>query len=286
MKVLDTRAVRTTTPITSPEKAKPARATSAAKSADAFGTSRRDPRHWWKGRPLSEGRNAHHTNTVEQFKEAMTNGSNWFEADLRREQNPPFAIECRHDLGDEPGDNLTLAQWLERGGKSGRGLKLDIKETQYLPQILKELEDSGVPSERLMLPAIPRAIPELRRRFPDATLTIGPGGGEVNGKLTDAQVDRMLGQAKKTGLPAAFIVRFDLLTDSAIKRLSAVAPVSVWNDPNLPGAEAPQRVETSLRALGVNGVIDIRKSASKLDKVEKLLGTGAGLIRGKLKSII
>ncbi len=286
MKVTDTRAVRAAPAVASPEKPKSTRATSTAKTADAFGTTKRDPRHWWKGRPLSEGRNAHKTNTVEQFKEAMKSGSNWLEADLRREQNPPYAIECRHDLGDERGDNLTLAQWLRLGVESGRGLKLDIKETQYLPQILKELEAAHVPSERLMIPAVSSAIPEIRRRFPDATLTIGPGGGEVNGKLTDAQVDRMLAQVKKTGLPAAFVVRYDLLTDSAIKRLSASAPVSVWNDPNQAGAEAPQRLETSLRARGVNGVIDIRKTTGKLDKAEKLVETGVGILKGKLKSIL
>lgn len=284
MKIVEPRTTRSVAPAAAPKALKAEAPVSVAKPA---ASARLDPRMWWKGRPLSEGRNAHKTNTVEQMNEAMKSGANWLECDLRREQNPPYDIECRHDLGDERGDNLKLSEWLKIGVKSGRGLKLDIKESQYLPQILDELEKAKVPSERLMIPAVSRAIPEIRRRFPDAILTIGsPGGQPVNGKLTDEQVDRMIATVKKTGQPCAFIARYDTLTDSAIKKLSAVAPVSVWNDPGLPGAENPQRVTTSLRARGVNGVIDIRKSESLLDKAKNVLDKKEYVIERKIKKLL
>src|SRR5262245_5187470 len=68
---------------------------------------------WWRGRPLSEAKNAHKTNTKEQFDEAMKNGSNFFEGDVRKEIHGD-RIEMRHDDGQETGDNLTLKEWLAK----------------------------------------------------------------------------------------------------------------------------------------------------------------------------
>ena len=61
---------------------------------------------WWAGRPLSEGKNAHKTNTKEQFDAAMKDGSNWFEGDIRKELHGN-RVEMRHNPGAETGDNLT-----------------------------------------------------------------------------------------------------------------------------------------------------------------------------------
>src|SRR3954462_14291589 len=51
---------------------------------------------WWAGRPLSQARNAHRTNTKEQFNDALHSGANWFEGDVRKEINSD-RIEMRHD---------------------------------------------------------------------------------------------------------------------------------------------------------------------------------------------
>lgn len=256
-------------------------------SPDGFEAAARDPLHWWPGRPLSEAKNAHSTNTREHFEAALAGGYNFLEGDIRVELNPPHALEMRHDKGDEPGDNLTLAEWLELGTASGRGLKLDVKETDRLPELLDAVAASGLPEGRLMLNLSDAAMrkwgPLIRGRYPGCTLALNPPGGEVNGKLSRRQVEAMASLAKQLGGPVTFVVRVDLLTDAAIQALSSLGPVSVWNDPGRAAPADLGKAERELRRRGVTGVVDLRPGASVRDKA---WGVAEGLIsrvRGWLK---
>jgi hypothetical protein len=238
---------------------------------------------WNKARPLSEAKNAHSTNTKEDFEHAMKNGYNWFEGDIRTEINPPHALEMRHDKGHESGDNLTLEEWLTKGKQSGRGLKLDVKEGERIGEILDMAEKVGVPSERLMFNLgdgdMAKWGAEIRRRFPDAQIAINPtdslGGKQNEGPLAAWQVDRMLELAKQTGQPTTFVVRYDRLTDEAIARLSAAGTVSVWNSPAQGGVDDVAKLARELRLRGVDGVVDIRESMDWKDKA------GVGLDKAK-----
>ncbi|MDB5098286.1 MAG: hypothetical protein JWM80_2707 [Cyanobacteria bacterium RYN_339] len=238
--------------------------------------TRTDANTWVAGRPLSEGKNAHKTNTVDQMKEALKSDENFFECDLRPEIDPPHRPECRHDEGSESGDNLLLSEWLDIGKRSGRGLKLDIKDGGAIPQILDEVEKNGVPDERLMFNLqdadMAKYAPEIRRRFPLATVAINPAseldGHKNDGKMQDWQVDRMIQLAEQAGPPTTFVVRFDLLTDEAIARLKEHGTVSVWNAMGEPAVSDPAKVAQQLRDRGVDGVVDIRETPDLLDKVE------------------
>ncbi|NTX63664.1 DUF2181 domain-containing protein [Myxococcus sp. CA051A] len=212
----------------------------------------------WSGtQPLSEARNAHRTNTKEQFEDALNSGANWFEGDVRKEINKD-SPEMRHDKNHEDGDNLTLNEWLTMGKESGRGLKLDIKEADQMPAVLDELEKVGISEDRLMLNLgfedMQEWGPKIRERFPNAILAINPPtGGDVKG--TDAQ--KMVDLAKELGGPATFVVRHDKLTDEAIKTFlpagsPAAGTISVWGD-----SKDPVKAAEDLKARGVNGMIDI-----------------------------
>lgn len=250
----------------------------------------RKPTDWWKGRPLSEGKNAHSTNTREDFDRAIADGSNWLEGDIRQEINPPHEMEMRHDTGHEPGDNLLLREWLEEGKASGRGLKLDVKEGKHLARILDLAESSGIPSERLMFNLgdgdMSRWAEQIRQRFPDSTLAINPAssldGKQNSGPLQDWQVERMIELAKKGGAPATFVVRQDLLTDTAIQALREHGTVSVWNSPSMSGVSDVAALTAELRGRGVDGVIDLRPSMSNFEKVKTGISAGFGWVRGKL----
>jgi hypothetical protein len=222
---------------------------------------------WSMGRPLAEAHNAHSTNTKEDLEHALKEDYNFFEGDVRTEINPPHRPEMRHDKGHESGDNLLLEEWLAIGKRSGRGLKLDVKEGAALPAILDAVEKSGVPDTRLMFNLgdgdMARWGEAIRKRFPLATLAINPSGE----KLGDAELESMIANARRGGAPLTFVVRYDLLTDEAIAKLRPYGPISVWNGLG----KAPDDIDKereSLRQRGVEGVIDLRPSPGLLEKAE------------------
>lgn len=207
---------------------------------------------WSKGQPLSEARNAHRTNTKEEFEAALNSGANWFEGDIRKEINNDTP-EMRHDKGHEDGDNLTLNEWLTMGKESGRGLKLDIKEGDQIPAVLDELEKVGISEDKLMLNLgfgdMEKYGAQIRERFPNAILAINP---PTEGQVKGADAQKMVDLAKELGGPVTFVVRHDKLTDDAIKTFLPAGTVSVWGD-----SKDPVKAAEDLKARGVNGMIDI-----------------------------
>jgi hypothetical protein len=225
---------------------------------------------WRRDRPLVELKNAHRTNTVDEMKAALAGPFSQLECDVRGAINAPHELECRHDAGSEPGDNLTLKEWLSIGKASGRVLKLDVKDSSRLGDILAAVEASGVPPERLNINLSDAAMRSwgdaIRRRLPGALLSLNPRGA-----LNDAEVKSLTGLARHLGPPCTFVVRNDLLCDSTLRALEAVAPVSVWNDPGMKGIDAPERTTDELKRRGCTGVIDIRASTTSSEKVVGLL---------------
>ncbi|WP_147443566.1 FAM151A/B family protein [Corallococcus sicarius] len=229
---------------------------------------------WTGDLPLSEARNAHRTNTKEQFQAALDSGANWFEGDVRKEINSDTP-EMRHDSGHEDGDNLTLHEWLTMGKESGRGLKLDIKEGDQMPAVLDELEKVGIPEERLMLNLsfddMKKWGPEIRERFPNAILAINP---PTSGEVKAGDAAKMVALARELGGPATFVVRHDKLTDEAIQTFLPAGTVSVWGE-----AKDPVKAGEDLRERGVNGMVDIagphgNSWGDKADAVKNWVKTG------------
>lgn len=209
---------------------------------------------WGAGRPLSEARNAHRTNTVEEFEAAAKSQANWFEGDVRLEIDGS-GLEMRHDRQHESGDNLTLRQWLEAGKKSGRGLKLDVKEAEHMPAILDEIARAQIPQERLMINlgfgAMDKWGAQIRSRFPDTILAINP----PTERAVDARAAaKMVAQARALGGPVTFVVRHDRLTDAAIAEFKKLpgSSISVWGE-----SDAVATTTSDLKRRGVNGMIDL-----------------------------
>jgi hypothetical protein len=239
------------------------------------------PSTWWAGRPLSEGKNAHRTNTREEFDAALKDGSfNWFEGDIRKALHGD-GIETRHDPGPELGGTMSLPEWLQKGKASGRGLKLDVKDGFELPNIIKAVKASGVPDGRLAFNLgageLDKYGADVRKAFPHALIEINVGS--AGAKMDQTEVNRMLGYAKKLGQPVSFVERYDRLTPSAIQQLEKVAPISLWNDPGrggLTSKNVPQ-VTAQLRKEGVTGIIDLRPSENELQKVEDIATKGEAI---------
>lgn len=217
---------------------------------------------WRGGRPLSEARSAHRTNTREQFEAALAGDFNFFEGDVRVEINHRDRLEMRHDEIHESGDNLTLREWLTLGRDAGKGLKLDVKETARMEQLLDTVEDVGIADGRLMFnlgdAGMARWGAEIRRRFPGSILAINPAsrlGGRSNeghGPIQGWQVDRMIALARRFGGPVTFVLHEGQVTHAAVERLQEYGPVSVWGNVSEPAARGE-----ALRRLGVEGMIDL-----------------------------
>jgi hypothetical protein len=216
--------------------------------------------------PLSGVRNAHRTNTAAEMLAGLSGNFAQLEGDVRVELNPPHHLELRHDVGHEPGDNLTLRQWLAIGKASGRLLKLDVKEPAAMAAIVDEVKRSGVRSDRLVFNLGDGAMEQwgqaLREGFPDATLAFNPDTRRAD------WAEHMVQLAQRFGGKATFVVRLDLATPSTVKRLEAVAPVSVWNMPEVAGVTDPEATRLALQRLGCTGVVDIRRSLQPLAPVD------------------
>lgn len=209
---------------------------------------------WFAGRPLSSGKNAHKTNTKEQMEEALKSDYSFLEGDLRATINPPHEPEMRHDPGQEAGDNLTLREWLEIGKRSGRGLKIDVKENDQVPKVLEEVEKSGVDPAKMMFnlgaAGMDRYASEIRKRFPQAILAFNPPN-------TPEGLQHAIDQAKSLGKPYTFVMNDHDLNPDNIKQLEAAGPVSVWNSPSGSSEEIAARRDW-LRDHGVTGIVDLR----------------------------
>ena len=217
---------------------------------------------WWFGRPLYQGKNASRTNTREELSEALKGDCNWLEGDVRKEIHGN-GVEMRHDAGQEAGESLLLEEWLVAVKPTGRGVKIDVMEPQILEETVRQVKAAGIPSERLMWSlgdaAMATWAAKLRQQFPKCILAIHPSGdGE---RLKSGEVARMIELAKRgRGGPIAFVVRYDRLTDTAIRALQAYGALSVWNDVGVAGVtrENIRPISDGLRARGVDGVIDLR----------------------------
>ena len=227
---------------------------------------------WSNAYSLEGTTNAHRTNTPEEMEAALEGDTQWFEGDCRLgEDGKPVMA---HDKGAT--DGLSLEEWLEVGGDSGRGLKLEVKEPEHMDKVLEEIKRSGFPSDRLMINLgaddMAKWGPKIREQCPDAILAISVPGGE----LTPQKLDQILAQAdgldgRKDGNydgRLAFVLNETQVSDEAIRRLEPVAPVSVWNNPGvkLPGDTPPSERIRDLQERGVTGVIDIREDDSVLKK--------------------
>jgi hypothetical protein len=213
-----------------------------------------------KAQPLSKLYNAHKTNTVEEMREGLAGNYGQMEGDIRQELNPPHALEMRHDTTSEPGDNLTLKEWLSIGKESGRLLKLDMKEPAHMARLLDEVAKANIPSEKLVFNLSDSTMDqwgsEIRKRFPDSRLAIGPD--QNNPKM----IERMIELGKRFGDPITFVLRLDMATPANVKKLEAFGPVSIWNMPEVAGVTDAAKTRAELQKIGCTGIVDIRPSIS------------------------
>ncbi|HEY4222213.1 MAG TPA: hypothetical protein VGO62_12745 [Myxococcota bacterium] len=208
---------------------------------------------WWLGRPLAEGKVAHHRNSQEAMDSAIASDCNWVEGDIRKSLDGK-RLEMRHSSAAE-GTALGFDAWLAAVKPAGRGLKLNCKEPQHMEEIIAAVKASEIPSDRLMWnlgdAAMATWAAKLRQKFPRSILALRP---TLDGdKITTAQVARLISLAKRGGMPMMFLLPYDKLTDTTLRGLRPYGPISV--------SSAPVSEVAALRTRGVDGVIELAQAA-------------------------
>jgi hypothetical protein len=205
---------------------------------------------------VSIARNAHETNTRDELAGALRGEFDWLEGDVRLDRTGRPVMQ--HDR--DGSSDLDLATWLRVADASGRGAKLDVKVRDALPATIALVQQSGIDQRRLIInvgiwPAAELA--SIRRAFPDAIINLGPGS---NAALTSADLVGAQVAARIVGGRVMFPIRQDFVTPGIVDALKPFGRVAVWNSPKLtnPGPRDVPR----LRAMGVDGMIDLREPAS------------------------
>lgn len=227
--------------------------------------------------------NAHYTNTYSELKKALEGDCNWFECDVRPEgplrQYVPFTNgEPRpvtaHDSFQTNG--MLFEDWVRIVAKSGRGIKVDLKDNSSLEAVLAILKKYNIDERRLILNinisqpgSGPKAeadarIKKIRAAFPGCRIKLSPGGNCCeDGKYTMAAADRLIKYAKAAGQPIMYAMRAECVTPAIVKKLEPHGKVSIWNSTSTFDPTNVAKEVERFRSWGVTGMIDLMSSHKK-----------------------
>lgn len=204
------------------------------------------------------------------MRKALHGDHDWLEGDLRVARDGRLVMA--HDA-DEEDAGLELQEWLAIGAAGQRGLKVDVKEDEAIPELLDQLEASGIPHGRIMLNVGPSSLDEasvrdVRRRFPDAWIALNPRSRDERG-YGARDLQEITAIADAAGGRIAFPIRWDLASDSAIEALRPHGRVSIWTSSSHGTPDDAAAEAAKLRERGVDGVIDLGPPSGTFDKVRQ-----------------
>jgi hypothetical protein len=220
---------------------------------------------WVPGSEQALLRNAHYSNTRAQLAYALAGPYNSVEGDVRMRDGIPV---MQHDGSGS--HDLTFEQWAILAARAGKHLRIDVKESAALEPIARILERIGVPSGSITFNVAAGApwsganqkvptIRALRERFPASWITLNLPLPLGPGYLLAVRIARELGPER-----LGVAIMGGLVHERDIRLLrTAFAAVNAWNEPRL--KELDIEAETRrLRAMGVNGMIDLRRREDPL----------------------
>jgi menorin-like protein len=246
---------------------------------------------WVDGAPLAQARNAHYTNTSQELQAGLSGHYNFLEGDVTLEagvRQIPLVDHFREPImAHTPKEinGLTLGEWLDVGKSSGKGIKIDIKQSAAIPKIIQEVRQRELPDERLIFNAdvafgpgleqnlkfraldlatdfttSAKEMKQIREAFPKATLGIGLyTGKQPKGTHYSAdQLSEVIGFAQDMGGPITFPLRAEFVTPEVVATLKPHGTVSIWNDPKTFLPENKEIATKRFREMGVDGMIDLR----------------------------
>jgi hypothetical protein len=215
---------------------------------------------WRPADGLATARNAHFTNTPDQLSEALRGDFSSLEADVRMRDGKAV-------LAHQPwsNDGMLLSDWLTVTGASGRLLKLDIKDVSALDAAIRLVQEAKIPAERVMFNVYyaqgPRSgdlsweqLKSIRQRMPESWISM-----DIPLFAPDIVVNRVIKAAERLGTDRlAASVEAQYVNETLVKRLTPHFTVNAWNEPKRYLPKSIDIATRRLRALGVNGMIDLR----------------------------
>lgn len=211
-------------------------------------------------------RNAHYANTRSQLAFALSGPYNTVEGDLRMRDGIPV---MQHD--DISRHDLTFEQWALLVHRAGKHLRLDFKEATALRPVEAILRRHGIPDDMVtynVSAALPWsegnvAIDEvvaLRARNPGSWITINLAVPEGPVYRYAAFIAKRIGPERLGTTVLAGFVGAD-----QVKHLrGAFEFVNAWNVPGLRNLDIAAE-SARLRAIGVNGMLDLRAQGDPLE---------------------
>lgn len=216
--------------------------------------SANDAARWSATRDIADARNAHRTNTARELLAALEGPFDALEGDVRtRDGGRIVMAHGRDDAG------LTLDQWLDLGHRSGRALKLDFKDQASIIPAIERAHGRGIRGTHLVInvdaaSTSAATLARIRELYPTAWVNLSPRQPYDASVLT-----KLAAKARRVGGNVQFPLRWDLVTPEIIRALRSHGRIAIWNDP--PRTPDDLVVERRrLRAMGVDGTIDLRRS--------------------------
>jgi hypothetical protein len=214
----------------------------------------------WEDRAsLAPAKNAHFTNTPNQLAYALQNEFNSLEGDIRMVGGIP---RMAHDKGKTNG--LSFADWAAIGARSGKMLRIDIKESSALGPVEQIVRSLNIPPHRItwnISVAMPKSdgnIPmstalAIRNSYPESWISINVPSYDEKGYSTIVKAGAEIGGK------IAIALRADKATQPLIARMKQAMTVNIWNDATQWWPRDIAALTAQLRSMGVDGMIDLRR---------------------------
>lgn len=252
-----------------------------------------DQPRWSDGDSIALANNAHYTNTASELSQALSGRHNFLEGDVWLEgvaRRLPGLDRFREPIMAHYPDEvtgLTLKEWLEVGKASGKGLKLDVKQSAALPKVIEAVKRAEIPQERLIInadmefgPGIEHDLKfrafdtladfktevdemkKVREALPKATIAVGLYTGKLpaGAAYAPSQIYGAISIAQQLGGPITFPLRAEFVSKEIVNVLKEHGSVSVWNDPKTYLPDDLEKAREYFREIGVNGMIDLREA--------------------------
>lgn len=214
----------------------------------------------------SSFRNAHYANTRSQLAYALTHDYNSIEGDVRLRDG---VAVMQHD-GVSARD-MTFEQWATIIHRAGRHMRIDVKEDGALAHVEAALARIGVPDGMVTfnvglgtpwfqsnLPA--HEVIALRARHPRSWISINlplPAGPVYE---YARWVARRIGPERL----GTTVLATHVDADDVAKLRDAFAYLNAWNVPSWKPVADLEAEARRLQAMGVNGMIDLRRADDPL----------------------